>query len=415
MGDASSFRKQSTLPLATSRNRTGVRYDVARDIPVFSDGTEWKLFGKRITRTNVVSVRAAATADQVTTVFFTAPGPMVITAIKEVHSAAGGTAGALVKVWKDPVGGVPAAGTLITSFDANGTANTVLSGTLSTATELGGQSSLILAAGDRLTVSFTGTFAALTGVVVTVALKEEVTETGRDYTYVSEVEGGLIDRCIFVAPAACKLVGVSEVHSTAGTDSGAVTLQVKKGTTALLTAALSLKTTINTPQNGTLVTTEGVVDIAPGDRIVLDYTGTTTALAGVCITLKFAVADPTLSFVNVTHLAAGNMADEAFFIAPYAGALAFGASVHGTATNGAAKAQVVKDTGTNAPGAGTDTLTNASNAGFDVNSTADTFEDAGFSLTRTVPAFAAGNRLSLDYSAATTGGAANVVSLAVKF
>ena len=102
-----------------------------------------------------------------------------------------------------------------------------------------------------------------------------------------------IDRQFFVAPFACEVVGVDEVHGTAGSDGGAVTLQVERlqGTEApggngdaLLSATIDLKGTANTVQSGTLVTTT-VVELAAGDRLGVDITGTTTALADAVVTV----------------------------------------------------------------------------------------------------------------------------------
>jgi hypothetical protein len=108
------------------------------------------------------------------------------------------------------------------------------------------------------------------------------------------------DQNIFLCPAGeiFEVLAISEVHTTAGTDAGAVTLQMQKCTgtqapsagTNLLTAALSMKTTANTPQYasqllGTMVTDRSKLRLTGGDRLALDYTGTVTSLAGVAITV----------------------------------------------------------------------------------------------------------------------------------
>lgn len=103
----------------------------------------------------------------------------------------------------------------------------------------------------------------------------------------------VIDRQFFIAPVACEVVSIREVHGTAGSDGSAVTLQVERlqGTEApggngdaLLSSALSLKATANTVQAGTLVTTS-VVQLAAGDRLGVDITGTTTAVADAVVTV----------------------------------------------------------------------------------------------------------------------------------
>lgn len=103
----------------------------------------------------------------------------------------------------------------------------------------------------------------------------------------------VIDRQFFVAPVACEVVSIQEVHGTKGSDGSAVTLQVERlqGTEApggngdaLLSAAISLKGDNNTVQTGTLVTTS-VVELAAGNRLGIDITGTTTAVADVVVTV----------------------------------------------------------------------------------------------------------------------------------
>lgn len=103
----------------------------------------------------------------------------------------------------------------------------------------------------------------------------------------------VIDRQFFVAPVACEVVAVSEVHGTAGSDGSAVTLQVERlqGTEApggngdaLLSPTINLKGTANTVQSGTLVTTT-VVQLAAGDRLGVNITGTTTAVADAVVTV----------------------------------------------------------------------------------------------------------------------------------
>ena len=106
-----------------------------------------------------------------------------------------------------------------------------------------------------------------------------------------------VHQCFFTATRACKVIAVSEVHATAGTDGSAVSLQVTKDTgtdapgagTDLLTnntnAGFNMKGTANTVQNGTLVATAATVTLAAGNRLSLDFAGTITTLAGVQVTV----------------------------------------------------------------------------------------------------------------------------------
>jgi hypothetical protein len=105
--------------------------------------------------------------------------------------------------------------------------------------------------------------------------------------------GSVEDGKVFIAPWACKVVNVSEVHEVAGTDGSPVTLMIEKctGTTAtgsgtdILQAAFDLKGTANTEQWGTLSATPADYTLAAGDKLVFDFTGATTALAGGAVTI----------------------------------------------------------------------------------------------------------------------------------
>lgn len=102
----------------------------------------------------------------------------------------------------------------------------------------------------------------------------------------------LTDACFFIAHTACKVTGIRQVHSVAGSDGGAVNLQVTKDTgtnapgagTDLLTnnsdAGFNLKATANTVQTGTLTGTAASLILAAGNRLSIDVAGTPTAVAG---------------------------------------------------------------------------------------------------------------------------------------
>ena len=99
---------------------------------------------------------------------------------------------------------------------------------------------------------------------------------------------------IFTCPQdrKCKVLAISEVHTTKGSDAGAVTLTVERlqatevsgGGDALLATALDLKGDAETVQHGTLVETT-VVELSEGDRLNLIDSGTLTAVAGVCVSV----------------------------------------------------------------------------------------------------------------------------------
>lgn len=95
-----------------------------------------------------------------------------------------------------------------------------------------------------------------------------------------------------VAP--CYLSYASEIHQTAGSDAGAVTLTLEKltGTQApdagqvMLSGTFNLKGTANTEQAGTMTTTIANRNLALGDRICLKDSGTLTAVANVTVYIE---------------------------------------------------------------------------------------------------------------------------------
>lgn len=102
----------------------------------------------------------------------------------------------------------------------------------------------------------------------------------------------------FMATRPCVVKSIKEIHSVAGTDGSAVTLQIERlqateslgNGDELLSTAFNLKSTANTVQDGTLVSTGKVVGINAGDRLALKKAGTLTSLEGVCITIEIQYA-----------------------------------------------------------------------------------------------------------------------------
>jgi len=96
----------------------------------------------------------------------------------------------------------------------------------------------------------------------------------------------------FHARMAYEIIYIAESHTVAGSDAGAVTLNIERlsGTEALdsgdeiLVTAFDLKGTANTvsEKKGTALQN---TKLSPGDRLALKDSGTLTAVAGVCVTL----------------------------------------------------------------------------------------------------------------------------------
>lgn len=96
--------------------------------------------------------------------------------------------------------------------------------------------------------------------------------------------------------------------------------------------------------------------------------------------------------------AASANTDTVFFVATRPLLVVTASEVHAVAAGGASVVQLVKDTGTDAPGAGTDLLTNNTNTGFDLAATANTVQAGVLTSTVATKTLAAGNRLSVDFA-----------------
>jgi hypothetical protein len=114
---------------------------------------------------------------------------------------------------------------------------------------------------------------------------------------------------------------------------------------------------------------------------------------------------PQLDF-QVRHTCALNTSciDQTFFIANFPCQVTGISYVHATAGTDASavNVQLSKDTGTQAPGAGTDLLTNNTNAGFDCKGTANTVQTGALIATVATLQLAVGDRLALDFAGTVT-------------
>ena len=202
---------------------------------------------------------------------FTAATITKVTAIRYNPLVAGTDVGT-VSIMFDRCQGTEAPGAgddlLTAALNLKGTAETVQSGVLSATV-----ANLVLAAGNRLAIDVTGSMTDVAGVA----------------TVEFEAQGGAIDTVVYTAQKICKVTAISYTPLVAGTDAGAVTVMVDRcqGTEApgagddLMTAALNLKGTAATVQNGTLTATTANLQLAIGDRLALDITGSPTDAAGV--------------------------------------------------------------------------------------------------------------------------------------
>lgn len=424
MSDASSIRNAVSLPSATLKNEGSIRFHRTTRRTVVSNGNEW--VPQRAPKMHQANYAVTANADLGTKSFFVANKACRITSIQEVHATAGTAAGAVtLQVTKESGTTTAGNGTalLTATFDLKGTANTVQTGALNTNYDV-----VFLNPGDRLSVVFTGTLTSLAGVAVTVELEHATTEF--DATVFQNVNANVASECFFVASEPYEIIAVSEVHATAGTDASAVTLQVTKDTatnapgagTALLTnnanAGFDVRATANTVQSGALLTTTpAALVLAKGDRLSLAYTGTLTAAAGVVVGVTLRPLNRTRATVTSRKKLNADCVDNCFFIANRPCQVISISEVHSTAGTDASAVnlQVAKDTGTNAPGAGTFLLTNNTNAGFDAKATANTVQVGTLTATDAALVLAKGDRLSLDVDGVTTALAGTVVTVVLDY
>lgn len=109
----------------------------------------------------------------------------------------------------------------------------------------------------------------------------------------SEWVAASVDKIFFVASRAYRVLAIRARPEAAGTDAGAVTATVKKAASAtaiasgtvLHSGSIDLKGTAATNQLLTLSTTKADLEIAAGDAIGMDFTGTLTAATGVVTVL----------------------------------------------------------------------------------------------------------------------------------
>ena len=114
------------------------------------------------------------------------------------------------------------------------------------------------------------------------------------------IASSVADVQFFTAPVKCVVISIREVHATAGSDGSAVSGTIRRcqGTEAatagddlLGTTKIDFKGTALTEQkfdaadSGELTSTTANLTLEAGDRLSLDVTGTTTALAGVILSV----------------------------------------------------------------------------------------------------------------------------------
>lgn len=151
--------------------------------------------------------------------------------------------------------------------------------------------------------------------------------------------------------------------------------------------------------------------IATTSTLTVGSTSTFTGAATFTAAPIFTTA-PTGTYFTVNYIGQTTEAatDRQIFVAPIACSIVAVSEVHAVAAGGASVLQLTKETGTTAPGGGTDILTNNTNTGFDLAATAQTVQVGTFAAT----SLAIGDRLSLDWANAIQSSAGILVTIILK-
>lgn len=163
-------------------------------------------------------------------------------------------------------------------------------------------------------------------------------------------------------------------------------------TAGALTAGNGADVTVTASAGAGSTNAGGSVNLVPGAAVSTGDPGTIKVNGNASLMCS------SYFFTGATSAAPTAAYDQAFYVATRPLLLVSVSEVHSTAAGGASALQVVKDTSTNAPGAGTDLLTNNTNTGFDLAATANTVQTGTITATVATKTFAAGDRLSIDFA-----------------
>lgn len=224
-------------------------------------------------------------------------------------------------------------------------------------------------------------------------------------TYNETLNASIGTTPFFIADQAYTVTAITYAAKTQGTGTAVANVTKDTGTQApgagvtLQTGTFACTTIVNnTVTAGVLTATTANLTLAVGDRLSILFTGTTTSLAGVTVTV---IMTPTVAgeYANVFWRANGDIATQSFFTANRDMVVTGVKAVYGTAFGAAITIDVTKDTGTTAAGGGTSVLA-ATMAG---DGTINTVLSPALTATAATLAMAAGDRLAVKFSATTTG------------
>ena len=240
-----------------------------------------------------------------------------------------------------------------------------------------------------------------------VSITGPLSQGSKTVTFNLTANGSLGTQTFFIADNIYTITGITYSAKTQGT--GTLTCNVTKDTGTLAPGAgVSLQSgtfdcvTIvnNTVTTGTLTSTTADLTTAVGDRLAILFTGTVSTLAGVTVTVTMtpnAASDTAVYFCNLN----ADIKTQTFHIANRDRVITGVKCIYKTAFAAAVTIDVTKDTGTTAAGAGTSILT-AAMAGDGTVNTVITPTVSATAATLKLSG-AAGDRLSVKFSATTTG------------
>ncbi len=229
-----------------------------------------------------------------------------------------------------------------------------------------------------------------------------------------ETNAEQVDQVFWISDGAYVVEAIYEIHKALAS-SGPTTIALKKAAdgvaiasgTAIMSDTFDMTGTNATLQTATVAA--GTV-LAENDRVGVDYTGTITSITGVNIALVLSPGGKTESIAFYAN-GNGDLADDAFFVANrpmiVTGAK-FASAVVGS-DGSDVNVQLVKDTSTDAPGAGTNLLTNNSSNGFDLKGTVNTVQEGTLTGTAASLRLLPGDRLSVDFAGTLTAAVGVVV------
>lgn len=353
--------------------------------------------GQRMVKT----FNLATNAQLVAQAFWIADGNYTITNIACVFATADGAANT---AFVGKATGTQAPSAAITcqtgTFNMNATAVTVQTAVLPALNSLT-NSSLNLVSGERLCFKIASAVTSLAGVQITVTM----TPGNKSLTaeYAMQLNSSIGTTTFFVSTGSYVVTKIQAIWSTLATNAGTVTYDVFKDTstnapgagTTCLTAAVSVKTAINTVSVPALSATAATLRLDAGDRLSVKMAGTLTALAGLVVVVSLRPVQGHLDISLPLRVTA--WVKQAFFTADRTYEFAGAAVTYSTAEGGALTANVTRESGVTAAGSGTSMQSGT----FDLNTTTNTVQNATM-LTVKDNIILAGDRLSINLSAGLT-------------